>query len=151
MQYMNSITSSDDVENPKRAAFIFDSDFPYTPADTCKRPAAQRRFAELQKVELTANIGTDSSGKLPDNLKRIAVPVDVLKRLVRHRKNILNLVYFARVLLLLIGTAFCPIANCVYGENQALTHRNGKRYGTVCVSNMLKYIYKSTIAFLATN
>jgi len=47
MQYMNSVTPADYVENPECATRVLDSDFPNAAADTCERFAVQRLFTSL--------------------------------------------------------------------------------------------------------
>lgn len=92
---MDTISPPDYIENPERAALIFDPDFPNAATDTGERLAMQRLFAQLQQIELAANVDTDRSRKCSDDIQRIAVPVNVLKRFVRDHRSISNSVYFA--------------------------------------------------------
>ena len=92
---MDTISPPDYIENPERAALIFDPDFPNAATDAGERLAMQRLFAQLQQIEFAANVDTDRSRKRSDNVQRIAVPVNVLKRLVRHHRVISDSVYFS--------------------------------------------------------
>lgn len=78
MQHMNSVTPTDYVKDPERAAPILDPNFPNTAADSSERSAMRRLFAQLQQIEFAANVDTDRSRKFSNDTQRVAVPVNVL-------------------------------------------------------------------------
>jgi len=121
MQYMNSIASPDYVKDPECATAILDANLPNTAADICERPTVQRLFTELQQIELTADVDTDRSRKFSDDIQRVAMPVNVLKRLVRQRRSISDLVYFSSEAVPIYQCIFCPIAICENEANQVIT------------------------------
>ncbi len=55
MQYMYSVSPTDHVEDPERAALILNPDFPDATADARERSAMQRLVAQLQQLEFAAN------------------------------------------------------------------------------------------------
>ena len=56
IQYMNSITSTDNIENPERAAAILDPNLPNATAYTGERLAVQWVLTKLQQLEFVTDV-----------------------------------------------------------------------------------------------
>lgn len=78
MQYMNTVTPTNNVKDPKRAAAVFDPDLPDASTNTGEWSAIQRLLSKLQQIEFVTNVDTNRPRKLPDNIEGVTVPIDVL-------------------------------------------------------------------------
>ena len=72
------------IEHPELATSVLDADFPDAASHAGHGFAVQRRPAQLQQIELTANAYTGTSRKFSRDVEGVAVPVNGLEWLSRH-------------------------------------------------------------------
>ena len=71
---MDAVHASNKIEHAKRPYAVGNPDFPDATPNSRHWPAVQRPLADLQQVQLAANVPPYSFRKLSDDVERVSVP-----------------------------------------------------------------------------